>query len=90
MGGWADVFRALEVAVGFFWGDLGVTLGFFRESGCFVHSKVFVTFINQWLNPIGPYPSAGIMRRASSQPRVDWSTMFSKRRKYHVYIFKCC
>jgi hypothetical protein len=65
VGGWADVFRALEVTVGFFWGFLGLTLGFFGESGLFV-PKSFVIFINQWLNSMGTYPLAGIMRRASS------------------------
>ena len=70
----------------------GVTLGFFQEPGRNGRSYVICLFIskNQWLDPIGPYPSAGIMRRASSQPSVDWSTIFSKRRKYHVNLFKCC
>ena len=64
----ADVCRALEVAVGFFWGDLGVTLGFFRESRSFV-PKSFVIFIsNQWLDPMGTCPSAGICVRRPLDP----------------------
>ena len=33
MDGWADVFRALEVAVGFFWGALGINVGFLPGVG---------------------------------------------------------